>query len=239
MKNTIKRTLLRILEADGTTYVGFWRKTVRTCSACGFEGRFKPFGVYYVRPDARCPSCGSLERHRQMALFFEEFPDMLSSDADLLHFAPETVVSNLIKNRVKTYVTADLNPDHADKVWNIEDIDCEDDAFDVVVCSHVLEHVDPDKALKEIRRVLRPGGCAILMVPICEGLDVTYEDDSVTTRQGRWMHFQQADHTRVFGRDFRQMVTNAGFTLEEHVAQGKAAVKYGLVMGERIFIAKT
>lgn len=238
MKELLRTSLLKILESRGTRYMPFWRSAERTCPPCGFVGTFHPFGLYYVRPDAECPSCGSLERHRQLKLAFDEGSVLLSDKMDVLHFAPEKSVGDLIRARVGSYTTADLFSENVDKRWNIEEIDCDDGAFDLVICSHVLEHVDTRKALRELYRVLRPGGLAILMVPICEGLDQTYEDDSITTDQGRWIHFQQTDHTRIFGRDFRDMVREAGFDLSESVAQGAAAVRYGLVMGERIFFAR-
>lgn len=136
------------------------------------------------------------------------------------------------------YTTADLFAADVDHNWNIEAIEAPDNQFDVIVCSHVLEHVDADKALRECARLLSPGGVALLMVPICEGLDRTYENPAITAGKDRWVHFQQADHMRVFGRDFRDRVVAAGFTLTEFVAEGDMAAEYGLVLGERIFIAR-
>jgi SAM-dependent methyltransferase len=44
-----------------------------------------------------------------------------------------------------------------------------EESFDGVVCSHVLEHVPDDSILiKELHRVLRPGGIAVILVPINE-----------------------------------------------------------------------
>ncbi len=238
MKQRLRRLLLSLLESGGTIYYPFWQHTERTCPICGFEGRFRPLGLYYVRPDALCPSCDSLERHRQLALHIEDNPHLFSPEKNVLHFAPEPSIKNLIKQRVKHYTTTDLYSEDVDKAWNIEDIDCDDNSFDVVLCSHVLEHVETNKALAEIHRILRPNGLALLMVPICEGLDETYTDESIVTEHDRWTHFQQKDHTRVFGRDFREMILRAGFSLTEKVAKGEDVVKYGLVLGERIFIAE-
>lgn len=238
IKKLIRRQLLNLLEAGGSIYVPFWEHEKRTCPICDFEGRFRPLGLYYVRPDAVCPSCESLERHRQLALFIENNPEVFSSEKEVLHFAPEPSIQGLVQNRVKSYTTTDLFSEGVDKAWNIEQIDCGDNSFDLILCSHVLEHVDTRKALSEMERILRPGGIALLMVPICEGLDDTYSDDSIVSEHGRWVHFQQKDHTRVFGRDFREMIIHAGFSFTEQVAQGATAVKYGLVMGERIFIAE-
>ena len=85
---------------------------------------------------------------------------------------------------------------------------------------------------------IRPNGVALLMVPICEGLDQTFENNKVSTDQGRWEHCQQPDHVTVLGRDFRQMIRDAGFQIAEFVAERVNAVRYGLVMDERVFVAR-
>ena len=42
-----------------------------------------------------------------------------------------------------------------------------DGTFDLVLCNHVLEHIEDDQvAIKELARVLRPGGIAILQAPV-------------------------------------------------------------------------
>lgn len=238
MKSYIKALLLKILEANGTVYYPMWRHAERICPICGYEGRFRPHGLYYIRPDCKCPSCGSAERHRQIALFLDDEPEVITPVSQVLHFAPEPVVGDVIRKRTAHYITADLFRDGVDHAWNIEDIDCPDHHFDVVVCSHVLEHVDTAQALSELHRILKPGGRALLMVPICEGLDQTYYNADVDTDAERWKHFQQADHVRVLGRDFRDIIRAAGFSLTERVAEGATAATYGLVMGERIFVAE-
>ena len=230
---------LRILERGDERYARMYVRAERECPICGNIGFFEPFGLYYVRPDSRCGECRSLERHRLLKLAMDNM-GYFPKDFEILHFAPEKCVSMFMRNAGKKYVTADLKRRGVDYNWNIEDIDCEDGSFDVVLCSHVLEHVDDRKALKECRRVLRPGGLALFMVPICEGLDVTYEDPEIAAAGDaqRLLHFQQRDHVRLFGRDFRDRIRNAGFDLSEYVAQGKDAVRYGLVMGDRVFISR-
>ena len=54
----------------------------------------------------------------------------------------------------------------------------EDDSFDATLCNHVMEHVADDiKAMKEILRVLKPGGWAIIQVPFFPPLpEKTLED---------------------------------------------------------------
>ncbi len=207
----------------------------RECNICGYAGYFGPAGRGR-RVDAKCPRCKSAERYRLFKLWLDRNGDRLSG-ADVLHFAPEKSMTALIRPLVKTYKTGDIQPGRADFVLNIEDMDLPDGAFDCVVCSHVLEHVDDAKALSEIRRVLKPGGIAIIMIPVIEGWSETYENPSVTTRDGRTVHFGQYDHVRYYGADVRARIRDAGFTLSEFTAEGPEVARYGLLPGEKVFIA--
>jgi SAM-dependent methyltransferase len=205
------------------------------CPCCGYVGHFKPWGVPMLF-DAQCPSCGSFERHRLFSLMQEQH-NIVPADSEVLHFAPETSLRPLIEPNVARYQTADLRAEAADMTLNIEDIALPSDSVGLIVCSHVLEHVDDRKALPELFRILKPGGRAVLMVPIIEGWDQTYEDPSIVSESDRDRHFQQFDHVRLYGRDFRDRVRAAGFTLDEFTATGGEAVRHGLIRGERIFLA--
>jgi SAM-dependent methyltransferase len=209
----------------------------RHCSVCGYRGRFAAAG----RPrriDARCPRCGSAERYRLLALWLDRHGDFLRS-ADTLHFAPEAGLAKLLKTRVGRYRSADITPGRADVVLNIEKIAIPDASLDCVVCSHVLEHVDDEKALREIHRVLKPGGAVLIMLPIIEGWAVTYENPAVKTPRERMRHYGQSDHLRYYGADVRDRIRAAGFALEEFTAQGEDVLTYALQRGEKLFIARS
>ena len=208
----------------------------RHCPICGYNGDFAPYGVV-PRPDAMCPNCNSLERHRQFKLLFDRVKS-LPSDASLLHFAPERAVTQFVRPLCSKYVTADLLRDDVDVKLDIEAIDLADRSFDRVICSHVLEHVDDVVALAELLRILKPNGVALLMVPIVEGWETSYEDSTVTSERDRLVHFGQQDHVRRYGRDFRDRVRQAGFELTEFVVDGANSVKYSITPGIRIFIAR-
>jgi predicted SAM-dependent methyltransferase len=107
-----------------------------------------------------------------------------------------------------------------------------------VLCSHVLEHVDDAKALKEIHRVLRPGGIALIMLPLIEGWERTYENPQIMRPGERALHFGQGDHLRAYGRDVRERIRSAGFALNEFTAEGSDVAKHGLLAGEKLFIAR-
>ena len=154
--------------------------TPRDCPLCGYHGMFTAFGNP-PRLDARCPKCNALERHRLLYLFAERF-DLFRPSHCVLHFAPEAQLAGYLRDMVGVYETADLSPRR--KVThhvNIEETGLEGGRYDRIICSHVLEHVDDEKALAEMFRLVRPGGIVILMTPIVEGWRRTYEDDAVTT----------------------------------------------------------
>lgn len=119
---------------------------------------------------------------------------------------------------------------------NIEKIALQSESVDLVIANQVLEHVDDRAALLEIHRVLRAGGRMAVSVPLVEGWPETYDDPSITTAKDRTYYYGQPDHVRIFGRDFRDRIRNAGFSLEEFVGSGKQAAEHSLILGERIFI---
>ena len=206
------------------------------CSICGYTGKFMGVGVS-VRFGALCPNCLSLERHRLFALAsargFLNF-----SNAAILHFAPEASVRKILdEQKPASYVTADICPGRADLVLDIEQLDFPSSSVDVVICAHVLEHVDDGKALRELRRVVKDDGFVVLMVPIVEGWETTYENKAITSPEGRTLHFGQDDHVRYYGADFRTRVEEAGFRIEEFTAFGEDCFRYGLVRGEKVFKA--
>jgi SAM-dependent methyltransferase len=90
------------------------------------------------------------------------------------------------------------------------------DAFDLVICSHVLEHVKADRqAMGELFRVVRPGGVAIVPVPISWNSDMTDEEEGLTSLEKR-ERFGEEDHVRRYGRDYLQRLREAGFEVELH-----------------------
>jgi len=205
------------------------------CNLCGYEGRFWPFGNP-PRRGATCGGCGSQERHRLIGLWLAANPELVEG-AKILHFAPEATLVHSLSAYSSCYRTADLDPNVADTVLDIEQIDLPSDSVDVVVCSHVLEHVDDAKALREIRRILTRGGRALLMFPIVEGWDRSYENEDITSPADRAKHFGQDDHVRMFGRDVRQRITDASLDLTEFTAEEPDVSQYGLTRGEKVFVA--
>jgi SAM-dependent methyltransferase len=209
-------------------------KFPRECALCGHYGKFLGYGYPYVC-DILCPKCGSLERHRLLTLANREYD--FFRDRDVLHFAPEVSIRELVlNNKPRSYTTADLFAKGVDRKENIEALTIKDGSYDVVICLHVLEHVNDRKAMSELFRVLRPGGVLLAMFPIVEGWDDTFEDAARTTPAERLLYFGQHDHARFFGRDARQRMAAPGFIVEEFTAVEPNVSRYGLTRGEKVFI---
>lgn len=199
----------RMLKYRGKTYV---------CPLCNFKARnFMSAGLYVKRADSKCPSCQSLERHRHLWLFLGEYLND-NKVKTILHFAPENCLQNLLKKRTGLkYYTSDYDPNgKSDFHFDIQNINSNDNAFDLIICSHVLEHIPDDrKAIKEIYRILSPGGIALLQVPIWPSeLHPTYENPLITDPRDRIINFGQFDHLRIYGLDFKDRILEAGFNLE-------------------------
>ena len=165
--------------------------------------------------DAQCPVCGSLGRHRFLWLMLERYGLVPSAGQRLLHFAPEWALERrLVRELGRDYLSADLARGRAMRVLDLTSLELPDGQFDWVLCSHVLEHVPDDRqALREIARVLRPGGRLILQVPVRDGRP-TIEAPAGSTPAYRKTHFGLGDHLRLYGDDLADRVAAAGFRIQ-------------------------
>lgn len=209
------------------------------CPIC--EGHFKyflPFGAK-KRPNAMCPRCRSLERHRLLWLYLKNRTDFFMRNLRVLEIAPQYYIQRKFKSMVNLdYVSADLYSPIAMINMDITDMQFEDDSFDCVLCYHVLEHVPEDKkAMREILRVLKPGGWAILQVPILA--EMTIEDAAIESPEDRERVYGQFDHVRAYGLDYKDRLEDTGFIVKEddYVQEiGEEAIRrYGLIKGESIY----
>lgn len=179
--------------------------------------RFLPYGYEKQRPNALSPGTLSLERHRLMWLYLKNETDFFNENLKVLHIAPEqSFYKKFKKLKNIDYLTCDLNSPLADIKADIQNLPFEDNSFDVIFCNHVLEHVNDDKkALSELYRVMKKGGWGIFQVPIRYQLEKTFEDPSITDKNERIEKFGQYDHVRVYGMDYYQTLSNAGFKVEK------------------------
>ena len=193
-------------------------------------------------PEVVCWRCGSHEHHRALWLYLDRMrPELLSRSAALLHFAPEWGLAQRLRERVGRYVSADLDPRVGELTLDITAIDLPDASFDSVLCSHVLEHVPDDgAAMRELRRILVPGGRAIVMVPVDRHREVTLEDPAVTSPEARREAYWQEDHVRLYALDVMDRLTAAGFQVEhaqpsEHLSPAEID-RFELPGGSDIFV---
>jgi SAM-dependent methyltransferase len=170
------------------------------------------------RPHALCPFCGSLERTRMMALALKQ-RGLPKAGQRVLHVAPDRSLRERIQATPGiTYIAGDKKEPGYTYPPGTVDLDVTSlpypaDHFDLVICSHVLEHVPDDRsAMRELCRVLRPGGVAILLVPMSDR-PVTDEDPAVIDPDERQRRFGQRDHVRLYGRDYVDRLREAGFTV--------------------------
>lgn len=192
-----------------------YRGEGRLCPVCGNTScKFEAFGSP-PRPDAQCMFCGALERHRFVWRYFELETNLFDKNKKkVLHVAPEKCFeSRLRKHLGQDYITADLLAPQAMVRMDITDIQFPDDYFDVIYCSHVLEHVlDDRKAMREFYRTLKPDGWAILIVPITT--ETTFEDPTIDNPSDRLRIFGQADHVRRYGADYVDRLCESGFNVK-------------------------
>jgi SAM-dependent methyltransferase len=192
----------------------FFRTRSVRCPLCG--GRFRRMApADNGRPGARCPGCGSYERHRALWLWlWRERKRLMAPGTRLLHLAPEPALAARLRELPGVdYLSADLEPGAAMEVLDVTAIDRPDGAFDAILCSHVLEHVPDDAAaMSELRRVLARGGWAAFQVPMRGA--VTEEGAPEMSAQERLERFWQADHVRLYGRDFGDRLAAAGFAVD-------------------------
>jgi len=187
------------------------------CPVCEHEFRkFLPYGNK-GEDNRLCPYCLTLERHRLLWLYLKEKTRVFTARLKVLHIAPEQPFLKRFRNMENLdYYTADLVSPIADIKMDIQNMPLEDESFDVVICNHVLEHVDDDiKAMSEIYRVLRKGGWAILQVPINYEREKTFEDKTITDPKERERLFGQYDHVREYGKDYPERLRSVGFKVIE------------------------
>ncbi|MCM4160052.1 class I SAM-dependent methyltransferase [Antarcticibacterium flavum] len=179
--------------------------------------KFLPYGYEKQRENVLSPSTLSLERHRLLWLYLRTETDFFSRKLKVLHFAPEQAFyKRFRKLQNLDYTTTDLNSPLADVKADICDLPFKDNSYDFILCNHVLEHIpDDSRAMQELYRVLSPGGTAILQIPQDLSREITFQDDSITSREERARIFGQYDHVRVYGRDYFEKLRAIGFEVEE------------------------
>lgn len=199
------------------------------------------------RPLAKCQGCGAFERERMLHWCMKERLGVRR--AKLLHFAPSRITHNWLSEYGQLELTnTDLTPRRYRYAGNVVKSDItqlpfEDDSYEFVVCSHVLEHIPDDaRAFAEVRRVLKPGGYAFFMVPLVVDGKGLLEDPSITSPEGRLANFGQNDHVRIYdAQTFVQRMKASGLvtTVFDPFAEDPLrAIAYGIGEGNVVFVGR-
>jgi SAM-dependent methyltransferase len=226
-------------------YLSAWKLALRgmdrECPCCLTRvRRFAPYGRGR-RPNAQCPGCGSLERHRALWLFLREHTDFFARRTRVLAVAPEEFLQSRAVGLPWDYLSIDVAAGKAMRQMDLTALDLPDMDRDLVIAYHVLEHIVDDRtAISEIARVLRPGGMAILAVPL--GGELTDERFLEASADVRTAAYGQSDHVRLYGRqDFPDRLRQSGLETR-HIRVGDVfgghVARFGLIADEVFFVAR-
>src|SRR3954447_6024156 len=180
-------------------------------------------------PESLCPRCRSIARNRVLVLYLSKHPETLPAGARVLHLAPEPAVHRWLSRRSDiAQTTADLHRRPlVEMQFDAHDVPFPEASFDLVICSHVLEHVRDDvMVLRELGRVVRPSGRVLIQIPVRWTLEATDDDPTVVEPADRLERFGQHDHVRRHGRDVCERLAQSGLVgerirYEELAAEGE------------------
>ena len=194
------------------------------CNLCGWEGRHFDYFLerHFVTADAQCPGCGSQRRNRELVSFIEgELPQARR----VLDVAPAPRYREWFERRGADYLSIDFGERAAMVLMDVRRLAFPEAAFDLIILSHVLEHVpDFETALGEVRRVLAPSGAALIDVPFADRPD--------SRRLPRPDH---QGHWHDFGRDIVNVIAAAGFSV---TAANYSPERPGSDPGNTFFVAR-
>lgn len=239
IKKILKQTALPLyLQFRGLYYTG----SKVTCPCCKHSfSHFLPLGIN--RRPGQCPRCRSNERDRALWLYMKKNPDFIRAGKKLLHIGPEEIFYHYFKNiHGLDYNPADKFAQTFESTYPSDtrylDIvhmpEIPDNSYDVILCSHVLEYIkEDDAAMRELRRILKPNGSALLQVPVKQGMKETYEDASITSASQRALVFGDPGHIRFYGEDYADKLTAQGFKTDfisfTSLFTSEEIEKYGLI----------
>ncbi len=181
------------------------------CLYCGWRGK------HFYKAKQRCPQCDSLPRTRLIAYAVGHFGIHLNY-ADLMVIGPniQEIVYLSTHFTPRRFLRVDMvKRGFINYAADITKLSLESDQIDVIISWHVLEHISEDRAaIREMYRVLKPGGSALISVPIHPpGRENTYEDSSISRSDYQRIH-GHPDHVRSCGLDYGQRFAEAGFSVQ-------------------------
>lgn len=242
MYNLLKKFILRFFSKElligyepvfrsvySTAYTG----SAFQCNICGKKLR------KFIKLDNEnriCARCGSSDRDRKLWQLLSE--KYLTAGINILDFSPSRALFRKL-NKIPhiSYTATDFSGDFlSHRQYDITDLDESSETFDVVICYHILEHIEQDhKAMDELFRVLKPNGICIIQTPFKEG--GIYENPDVKTDEERLKHFGQEDHVRIYSvYGLTERLENAGFRVEPLNISQLPDNKFGFKSSETILI---
>jgi SAM-dependent methyltransferase len=169
-----------------------------------------------------CPHCYASDRDRLYGVYLnEKFLNIVKHGRKytFLDIAPAKSLAEFVKKHdFIQYRSIDLYMEGVDDKVDVTDMNIyRDNSFDIILCSHVLEHIEDDrKAISELYRILKPSGFAIIMVPILLSIHEDFENPSYKTEAERWKYFGQNDHVRIYSKNgFVNKLTQVGFKVNQ------------------------
>ena len=217
------------------------------CPCCGWHLRAFTWGgtSLKVRPNGYCPRCNSKARQRRLWLFLEENTNLFEDRLRLLHIAPNHCFSRrLMRMSNLDYVQGEYRDRlykklrHQSPKMDLTGLPFHSNKFDAIICQHVLEHIEQDReVMKELFRVLKPDGWAIISSPI-RWNQKTFEDPTIVDPEERQRAFGEKIHVRIYGYDLKDRLEKAGFQVQVHFGKDIERItreKYGLLEDEDLF----
>jgi len=259
MVKIVKRYLPKVLTNAIYKFLHFYRTILLKgnnyfCTICKFKAsRFLPYSQDHDaikkfniigmghRKNALCPNCFSKDRERLVYLFLEKQlkKKMINFDSKIIHFSPESSLeNNFFRKKFTNYTTADIITDKCDVDLDLQNFNYKEKNFDLVICNHVLEHVENDMvAIKNIYSILKPNGLAILQVPLSTLIKKDFKKENVNTNNERLDNYGQIDHVRIISKEnYLKKLEQVGFKLKlDYMESEKNNIpSYGLNLKEFI-----
>lgn len=197
------------------------------------------------RSNCICPVCKCNDRMRWVYYTICKHTDMLKEKCRVLYFAPEKqIVDTLfLEEKGMVFYGADISSRRGNIQVDMTNICFKNDYFDYVVANHVLEHIqDETAALREVYRVLSPGGKFIFSFPICTDCE-TFDDESIVSKEDRLRFYGQEDHVRLYGTDYLKRIESVCdlkiqcFSPQDDLPHEKI-LEYGFIKDDIVMIGR-
>lgn len=207
--SSVGKRMVDVQAPDHESAVALDRLDGPYCPTCRTD--VDEFQEHNRRLRARCPKCGSLERHRFLSYLIDRLAPMVAGASAVLDIAPQGGVREQLQALAgDRYVGFDIKMVRkVDACGDLHHLPFPDGVFDVIVCYHVLEHVPDDHtAFRELARVLSPRGVMLFQVPY-RSVKLTDEDPDASPEE-RTRRFGQHDHIRFYGTDLVDRMAAGG-----------------------------